>query len=110
MAWGDCRHLPDFRETHNKNLDEDGICETCAALLTTMRARISAGTLSRPAPFELSPDAAIPVEPRPTNPLADCAACGEPFNGLEKQTASLGLDGQWRMVHRGRCWMLLNSA
>ena len=110
MPWGDCRYLTDFRVGHNKHLDEDGTCEACAVLLTTMGARLAAGTLSRPATFELSPGSDIPREPRSANPLADCAACGEPFNGLENQTASLGVDGQWRMVHRGRCWILLNSA
>ena len=40
------------------------------------------------------------MQPTPQNALADCAACGERFNGRTNQTAYLGTDGRWRFVHR----------
>lgn len=110
MLWGDCRYLAEFADGHNKRLDADGTCEFCAALLVTMGERLAAGTLTRPGTFALSPGLHIPREPRPTDANAACAACGEAFNGLDPQTPVLGIDGQWQMVHRGRCATLLNSA
>lgn len=109
MAWGECRYAREFTvRSHTKRLDEDEVCTSCAAILARIRAQI-AGVLFPPDEIGSIEDR-IAMEPRPQDPLADCAACGERVNGLTNQRAVLGTDGRWRFVHESSCRPLLHSA
>lgn len=97
MTWGDCRYLPDFRETHNKHLDEDGICELCAALLTKMGARIAAGTLSRRprSRCRAVPPSLSSLDRRIHSPTAPPVANGSTALRIRRRASESTGNGEW---------------
>jgi hypothetical protein len=106
---GECRFPREFTvRPHTNQVDEDDVCTSCDAILARTRAQIAAGAMFPPDTSGAIGDR-IPVQPRPMNVLADCAACGEPFNATTNQQAYLGTEGRWRFVHETSCWTLLHS-